>query len=1220
MSGEAGPSGENYAERSLCDVLYLESENVGTESTLIPIEYQYLCDCVPRERGDNFIARFQKNNPREPIAATVAKVDVANFLATLPAADTDAYLRVKKYIHEIDHFADADFYKSKQWVAVAYLCVCRFTDFGADNSLDALKNILEVNDCSSGTWPERLVNVGQVPKLSQQLTKAPSCVRGVSWVEDSQLARQALTNPAIAQVVYTAALPTVTAVASVAQSSGGAAGRPSYYLSDVLFAAEQQAALEANSKKHNTRLAKQQLQKGPLAATPANIPDTFAEEDEDPLDYGLSGSDNLEEEVEAELELDTAEPMNLDTPVPPKKLPPLAPAKRTIRTGIFGSDTPVSYGPFFPPERTTQLPVSYADAVRSIPVHTVPLAESRAPSVSFAGFPRMSTPELPEANLPGLIPPVAKLPATSRPSAFVATGIPSAPAHLRQCPAGTTQTLRSPALTKYLEEIRRSKQRLTGGLSAGSGLVEELYAQISVDPAKIKALLEWSSGPMGSAGQPREIKDCTVTQIEQLLARMEPWFAIMRPGTPSANVSPTPLPPATSVSGDTIGVFATPESRKSVMTMPAETQPFSGFPSASTPLSVFQNSVGQLPPTLPRQNPGVISGTPMVSGMSGSVLGGGRSSLKLPSPPTFKGDSQSMNPKTVRHFLRCMDLALKQARPVDPVLTAVNYLTDQAADWRDTVFLPKFPSDYVIPWMTFERELLARFVPQVACMDALKDFRKLHMTKEQSVQEFNAIFRQRRLELISLPHITIPDTSSQVETYLTGLRASISGVLSDRVDPTKLNDLDYLMNLAEVAETVAKQMTMILDKKGADHSGNSHPNYNSHKRNNLGSSDAQKRKISSPSVQSSGRSQKKGKSSSGKGPATPGKSSGALVAEINQHPGNSGLHARLLSASELQSLRSQSAKSIKGTDGQMYPNKQYRIYGKRNCQALGLCYGCFGKDTHPRGHCPNPEVSSYSSELSTPVTASVGLTQMSPAQSNLVEARDGSGNPLFCTAMVHAKPYLGVTMLFAGAVQEGELTKDVNVLVDTGSSHNICRPGLMDMTKSTGKLYAVSVAGSDTLSNVPEGQIEVKVQGITTKITACEMQLPDGVDILLGQTWQTPHKATLLTWSGQVNFMDDDNVPACWSKQKKLSDNPFNSPLKWTSAASVGKAKQHFVCFVRAASDRPQGVSELIDSFNFNVITTEQSCPVNTSDLQQDKTCCVSIHPTPVWNQLLWVL
>ena len=83
------------------------------------------------------------------------------------------------------------------------------------------------------------------------------------------------------------------------------------------------------------------------------------------------------------------------------------------------------------------------------------------------------------------------------------------------------------------------------------------------------------------------------------------------------------------------------------------------------------------------------------------------------------------------------------------------------------------------------------------------------------------------------------------------------------------------------------------------------------------------------------------------------------------------------------------------------------------------------------------------------------------------------------------------------------------------------------------------------------------------------MALPAGVEILLGQSWMSAHEATLLTWQGQVNFLDDQGLPACWQKQKRLQDNPFNSNVAWASAASVSNSEQLYVAFVRNTGDKP---------------------------------------------------
>ena len=200
-----------------------------------------------------------------------------------------------------------------------------------------------------------------------------------------------------------------------------------------------------------------------------------------------------------------------------------------------------------------------------------------------------------------------------------------------------------------------------------------------------------------------------------------------------------------------------------------------------------------------------------------------------------------------------------------------------------------------------------------------------------------------------------------------------------------------------------------------------------------------------------------------------------------------------------------------------------------------------------------------------PVVASIAMPH---AQSDIGQNREAScGEPVCHAALLQAQPYRGVTMLFDGAIRTGQ--DQVKVLVDSGSSHCVSRPGLIDPESRTGRAYSVAFPAGQNVSRVPEGNLIVTIQGVTTSFTACEMRLPEGVDIMLGQSWQSPHKATLLSWLGQVKFMDNDNVPACWQKSEKLADDPYNSPVKWSSAAKSSKGKQYFVAYVRTHADKP---------------------------------------------------
>ena len=159
-------------------------------------------------------------------------------------------------------------------------------------------------------------------------------------------------------------------------------------------------------------------------------------------------------------------------------------------------------------------------------------------------------------------------------------------------------------------------------------------------------------------------------------------------------------------------------------------------------------------------NPGFEQVQVAVStGMQRSSMNG----LKFPAPPSFNGRASNSNPKSVRHFIRGMQLLIRQARIADPVLYACNHLTEDAADWRDMEFLCEYALDEVIPWAVFETALMARFIPAASCFEALAAFKQIKQGSK-SVQEYNAIYKLRRSELASLPHVEVPDITSPCGT------------------------------------------------------------------------------------------------------------------------------------------------------------------------------------------------------------------------------------------------------------------------------------------------------------------------------------------------------------------------------------------------------------------------------------------------------------------------
>lgn len=94
-----------------------------------------------------------------------------------------------------------------------------------------------------------------------------------------------------------------------------------------------------------------------------------------------------------------------------------------------------------------------------------------------------------------------------------------------------------------------------------------------------------------------------------------------------------------------------------------------------------------------------------------SALRGGGGKFKLPNLPKFSGDRNSSTPKATRQWLSQMQIALRQDRDTDPVMFAVTHLIEDAADWRDVMFLYLYPVITLIPWVEFEKAFLQRFVP-----------------------------------------------------------------------------------------------------------------------------------------------------------------------------------------------------------------------------------------------------------------------------------------------------------------------------------------------------------------------------------------------------------------------------------------------------------------------------------------------------------------------------
>ena len=84
----------------------------------------------------------------------------------------------------------------------------------------------------------------------------------------------------------------------------------------------------------------------------------------------------------------------------------------------------------------------------------------------------------------------------------------------------------------------------------------------------------------------------------------------------------------------------------------------------------------------------------------------------------------------------------------------------------------------------------------------------------------------------------------------------------------------------------------------------------------------------------------------------------------------------------------------------------------------------------------------------------------------IADGTQPEGSPqMHISASVQAEPHKAVTMLFAATVQGPQAKVSVRVLLDTGSSRNVCSSAVMKLHKdATGKVYSVSTAGTKDVS------------------------------------------------------------------------------------------------------------------------------------------------------------
>ena len=71
---------------------------------------------------------------------------------------------------------------------------------------------------------------------------------------------------------------------------------------------------------------------------------------------------------------------------------------------------------------------------------------------------------------------------------------------------------------------------------------------------------------------------------------------------------------------------------------------------------------------------------------------------------------------------------------------------------------------------------------RVSCLETLKELRSLKQRPNQSVEDFNLLMVQHRIQLERLLYVSVPDMSAQVNSYMADLHADVTETIQTHAD------------------------------------------------------------------------------------------------------------------------------------------------------------------------------------------------------------------------------------------------------------------------------------------------------------------------------------------------------------------------------------------------------------------------------------------------------
>ena len=499
--------------------------------------------------------------------------------------------------------------------------------------------------------------------------------------------------------------------------------------------------------------------------------------------------------------------------------------------------------------------------------------------------------------------------------------------------------------------------------------------------------------------------------------------------------------------------------------------------------------------------------------------------VKVPGAPFFKGE-KGLTPRSVHNWLNIIKLHWAQLKPPDPVLYALNFLRDDASSWVNVTLKRKFGDGLTgIDPKAFEEALFEEYLPLTVALEADGAFRRCKQTG--SVEAFRKEFLMSRDELSMLKGVSVPDATEQTRIFYAGLKPHVQSALKGRLTQQHVTDLDALMKAAVEAETVRTSLSW----------------YGSHFSHADGPADHDKGKgrgsADKGHVKESARSDK---------PPQHKRDVSSDKAAAQKRARDDGAGKQRPAPNEF---------GVRTPDGKLWPNAAWQALPANQKHALDkhLCYRCHNRHDIAAGTAREEWHKTPACPAKVSTAAPVQMTDASPAKKLKHDAA-------VCAA-INADASDGLCMTLMGTA--GRARKGCVILLDPGSTCNFLDKEFAGEATLTGKHKEVQFADGRLRKHVPEAIVSVSLHGYTADLVVLLMQLPDGIDAILGIGWCKQNDAIIRTKEGSCSFVDALSGQAyCVTVSRDIAGSKDTVNCNMVSASCCTSAlEQAYLVFVK---------------------------------------------------------